>query len=120
MTTALTPAAQARPATDWAPFRIALETQRDDCVRRRELALAETVTSVPDAVALGRAASLLRTIEEIDAALDRIETGSYGRCVLCASAVPLERLEARPFAATCVSCQQGRSTSRGSAPSTRS
>jgi RNA polymerase-binding transcription factor DksA len=116
MTTLVTPTAQALPATDWAPFRIALEAQRADCIGRRELALAETVTSVPDAVALGRAATLLRTIEEIDAALVRIDTGGYGRCVRCGSAVPIERLEARPFAATCVSC----SAIRGETPSTRS
>jgi DnaK suppressor protein len=113
MTTVITPAAPTSPATDWASFRALLETQRADCIRRHELALAETVTPVPDAVALGRAAALLRTVEDIDAALERIEAGTYGRCVRCGAAVPLERLEVRPFAATCVSCQQGRSAGRG-------
>ncbi len=107
MTTVVTPATTA-PAPDWAPFRALLETQRADCIDQRELALAETVTSVPDAVALSRAATLLRTIEEIDAALTRLDTGTYGRCVDCGSPIPLERLEFRPFAAACVSCQQTR------------
>jgi hypothetical protein len=107
MTTVVSPATTA-PAPDWAPFRALLETQRADCVDQRELALAETVTSVPDPVALSRAATLLRTIEEIDAALSRLDTGAYGRCVHCGSAIPLERLEFRPFAAACVSCQQSR------------
>ena len=93
---------------DWAPFRLLLETQRADCVRLRELALAETATSMPDPVTVNRAASLLRTIEEIDAALERIVAGSYGTCVHCGSAVPAERLEFRPFAAACVSCQRTR------------
>ena len=108
MASVTTPAAttSTAQATDWAPFRVLLETQRADCVRQRELALAETVTSVPDPVALSRAATLLRTIEEIDAALDRIDTGAYGRCLHCGSAIPLERLEFRPFAAGCVACQQ--------------
>ncbi|WP_222270094.1 TraR/DksA family transcriptional regulator [Modestobacter marinus] len=110
MTTVLTPAAttSAGPAPGWAPFRALLETHRADCVDQRELALAETVTSVPDAVALSRATTLLRTIEEIDAALARLDTGTYGRCVHCGSAIPQERLEFRPFAASCVSCQQTR------------
>ena len=95
-------------STDRAPFRALLEAQRADCVRQRELALAETATSVPDPVAQSRAAGLLRTIEEIDAALERIAAGSYGTCVHCGSAVPAERLEFRPFAAGCVSCQQAR------------
>jgi DnaK suppressor protein len=109
MSTAVTAATTATtPAPDWASFRALLETQRADCVGQRELALAETVTSVPDQVALSRADTLLRTIEEIDAALERIATGTYGACERCGSAIPVERLEFRPFAATCVSCQQPR------------
>ncbi|WP_036333778.1 MULTISPECIES: TraR/DksA C4-type zinc finger protein [Modestobacter] len=94
----------ATPGTDWTSSRALLEAQRADCLRQRELALAETVTSVPDPVALRRADSLLRTIQEIDAALDRIATGTYGSCAHCGSAIPPERLEFRPFAANCVSC----------------
>ena len=94
--------------TDLAPFRVLLEAQRADCVDQRALALAETITSVPDQVALSRAGTLLRTIEEIDAALERMDTGTFGRCVHCGSAIPLERLEFRPFASSCVSCSQSR------------
>ena len=108
MTTVLTSADTTSPAGDWADLRVLLEAQRADCTGQRELALAETVTSVPDPVALRRAATLLRTLEEVDAALDRIDAGTYGRCVHCGSAIPRERLEARPFAASCVSCQQVR------------
>ncbi|MGY1815292.1 TraR/DksA family transcriptional regulator [Blastococcus sp. SYSU D00820] len=96
------------PTPDRAAFRQLLETQRADCVRQRELALAETATSLPDPVAVSRAAALLRTIEEIDAALERIAAGTYGVCTGCGSAIPAERLEFRPFAASCVSCQQAR------------
>ena len=109
MTTLVTPATTATAqATDRAPFRVLLETQRADCVRQRELALAETATSMPDPVAHSRAASLARTIEDIDAALQRIATGSYGVCTYCGGVIPAERLELRPFAAGCVSCQQTR------------
>ena len=104
MTTLTTPP----PATDWAQFRVLLETQRADCVRQRELALAETATSVPDPVAVNRAATLMRTIEDIDAALERIAAGTYGVCTYCGGAIPAERLEFRPFAAGCVSCQRTR------------
>jgi hypothetical protein len=34
------------------------------------------------------------------------EAGAYGRCVSCGSALPVERLEFRPCATTCVTCQQ--------------
>jgi DnaK suppressor protein len=105
--TTCTPAAatSTAQATDWAPFRDLLETQRADCVRQRELALAEAATSMPDPVAVRRAASMLLTIDEIDAALDRIADGTYGRCTHCGVDIPVERLEFRPFAAGCVACQ---------------
>jgi DnaK suppressor protein len=94
------------PAPAWERFRVLLEEQRADCVRQRALALTEAATSVPDPVALSRAASLLFTIDEIDAALDRIADGTFGACVHCGVALPPERLEFRPFAAGCVACQQ--------------
>jgi RNA polymerase-binding transcription factor DksA len=42
---------------------------------------------------------------EVLDALRRIEIGAYGTCVDCAAGVPEGRLEARPEAARCVSCQ---------------
>ncbi|WP_347060021.1 TraR/DksA C4-type zinc finger protein [Blastococcus sp. HT6-30] len=85
-------------------FRSLLEAQRTDCVQQREEALAECATSVPDPVAQRRSADLQLMIEEIDAALARIEGGTYGRCTGCGAAIPEERLELRPFARTCVAC----------------
>lgn len=89
-------------------FRTLLETQRADCVQRREQALAECAQSVPDPVALRRSADLQTTIGEIDEALARIDAGTYGRCVACGSEIPEERLELRPFAGRCVNCLQSR------------
>ena len=39
-------------------------------------------------------------------ALRRLDEGTYGTCVDCGAPLPDERLEARPEAARCVSCQQ--------------
>jgi RNA polymerase-binding transcription factor DksA len=102
VSTTLSPTAR----TEWEAFRVLLEQQRADCVRQRELALAETATAVPDPVAVSRSARLLRTIGDIDAALARIAAGTYGTCVHCGSPVPPERLEFRPFAAGCVGCER--------------
>jgi RNA polymerase-binding transcription factor DksA len=87
-----------------ARFRTLLETQRADCVHQREDALAECAQSVPDPVAQRRSADLQVTIAEIDAALARIDDGTYGSCVQCGAAIPEERLELRPFAGRCVTC----------------
>jgi RNA polymerase-binding transcription factor DksA len=89
-------------------FRALLESQRADCVQQRELALAESVQSVADVVAHRRSADLQTTIGEIDAALARIDAGTYGWCVRCGSAIPEERLELRPFAVSCVGCAGSR------------
>lgn len=43
--------------------------------------------------------------EQVLAALARVEDGSYGRCVDCGAELSAERLEARPEAARCISCQ---------------
>lgn len=41
----------------------------------------------------------------VDGALQRIEAGSYGICLRCNENIPEERLEARPEAAYCLTCQ---------------
>ena len=99
------PAAIPPTASHWESIRLLLHEQRADSVRSQELAREQTVTSIPDPVAMRRAASLLLTIDEIDAALDRIAEGTYGRCQNCGVDIPPERLEFRPFAAGCVACQ---------------
>ena len=91
-------------ATTADRFRALLQTQRAECLQQREEALAECATSVPDPVAQRRSADLQRTVEEIDAAMGRLDQGTYGRCTGCAAVIPEERLELRPFARTCVSC----------------
>ena len=43
---------------------------------------------------------------QVEAALARIEDGSYGRCVDCGQPIPDPRLEVRPEAARCVADQE--------------
>lgn len=93
---------------DREAFRVLLVDLRADCVQQRDVALAETATAMPDPVAVSRAGRLARTIEEIDAALHRLADGSYGACVHCGAAIAPERLEFRPFAAGCVTCERTR------------
>lgn len=45
-----------------------------------------------------------QTVRLIDAALARIKDGSYGLCVRCGEQIPEKRLEALPYATTCVDC----------------
>jgi DnaK suppressor protein len=41
-------------------------------------------------------------LHEIDAALQRIENGTYGTCVVCGKPIGEERLEAVPWATLCI------------------
>ena len=47
-------------------------------------------------------------LAEIDAALRRIDDGTYGTCTNCGHEIPAERLEARPWAMLCISCKRER------------
>jgi DnaK suppressor protein len=45
-------------------------------------------------------------LRRIDAALDRMEDGSYGACVHCGAKVQIARLDAVPWALHCIDCQE--------------
>jgi RNA polymerase-binding transcription factor DksA len=45
------------------------------------------------------------TFETAQAALDHVETKTYGQCVSCGGPIGAERLEALPGATMCVTCQ---------------
>jgi DnaK suppressor protein len=42
----------------------------------------------------------------VDAALERIEAGTFGRCVRCGETIAPERLDALPWAPRCIDCQR--------------
>jgi DnaK suppressor protein len=46
----------------------------------------------------------LEQIAEIEAAIGRLDEGTYGICVRCGQPIGQDRLAARPAAATCVRC----------------
>lgn len=45
-------------------------------------------------------------LREIDAALARIDDGTYGTCASCGKPIGEERLRARPWATLCIDCQR--------------
>jgi RNA polymerase-binding transcription factor DksA len=49
-------------------------------------------------------ARALAVTADLEAALARIERGTYGSCEDCGTAIPAIRLEAIPYARTCVQC----------------
>lgn len=47
-----------------------------------------------------------KTLGEIQAAIERVEAGTYGRCESCDAWIPKTRLNAVPHARNCVDCQR--------------
>jgi RNA polymerase-binding protein DksA len=47
-----------------------------------------------------------RLIAEIDAALERIEDGTFGLCQTCGNPIGEERLEAVPYTTQCIDCKR--------------
>jgi RNA polymerase-binding protein DksA len=47
-----------------------------------------------------------QVLAQMDAALLRIEDGTFGICANCGKPIAEERLEARPWASLCIDCQR--------------
>ena len=98
-----------------------------DMTQRKDDALQghSTTTSIPtDTAELGSenadqelTFSLLGSnkgvLDQIEAAIERIEDGSYGRCEECGEKIPKARLDAIPYAALCVRCASQEEAGRG-------
>ena len=48
----------------------------------------------------------LEEVRQIDKALQRMNSGSYGICEQCGNAIPLQRLLVQPAAERCLGCQR--------------
>jgi RNA polymerase-binding protein DksA len=55
---------------------------------------------------LSMAEGVIETLREVDAAIERMNNGSYGKCESCGAVITPERLEARPVARLCMDCQR--------------
>ncbi len=81
------------------PDDLSLEKIPSDAGDRSE---ADRETDTTISMAQRHAAEL----EEIDAALARIDDGSYGTCEECDANIGAPRLEAQPTARRCIACQE--------------
>jgi DnaK suppressor protein len=90
---------------------------------RAEHATVDHVTTLDDGgisdidtqedIALALVQMKLETLERIDAALEHVDAGQYGRCVECGDDIAAARLRALPFAVRCVGCEGARETKTG-------
>lgn len=57
---------------------------------------------------LGLVERMVKELRSVEAALRRLDDGTYGICESCGNPIPAERLEFRPNAVRCVSCKEQR------------
>ena len=87
--------------------RGSLDEEVEEIAATSDNHLAETATAT-----LGREIDYTlgensgHVLAAIDAALKRIEEGTYGTCVGCGEQIRYERLEATPWAALCIDCKR--------------
>jgi DnaK suppressor protein len=74
---------------------------------------AETDEETSDA--LDEATVLTRTLEDVRAALQRIEEGTYGKCVACGKPIEPARLAAVPWTLYCLKDEEKREARTSSA-----
>lgn len=68
--------------------------------------MAEDGSNVMEADRLSTISEDLRSLmNDIDAALHRMDVGTYGICERCGKPINQERLEAFPYVARCIECQ---------------
>ena len=88
----------------------ALESLRDDEVEEPSASdnhLAETATATLDReIDDSLEENSTRMLAAIDAALGRVDAGTYGTCERCGREISLERLEAYPWASLCIDCKR--------------
>ena len=83
-----------------------LEEIDDDLTEHEEDDVEERATeTASDEVLEELGYSSLEEIEQIRAALKRIEIGTYGRCTRCHAPIDERRLAALPHAAHCIHCE---------------
>ena len=119
----------AMKAAEAKPFKIALESLRarlrgdvttmaDAALRKTRSEASGDLSSMPihmadigsDAYEQEFTLSLMATEEDtlvlVEEALERIRARRYGLCEECGNAIAKKRLEAIPFAATCIRCAE--------------
>ena len=114
-----------RPAYDLAMTQPGAPDARATLVAERDRLRTEVATGIvaPDAMTYGSQAAAASQVfeqqrdlalrdhnvlhlEQVVAAIARLEDGSFGACLRCGRPIAPERLEALPWAAHCIDCQR--------------
>ena len=117
------PKAAAKKSTkDLSPVREQLTGERDELLRQiaeiearysgEETIEAGAAEGEPETVTVDRERdlSLLENardlLDQVDAALRKVEDGTYGKCARCGKSIEAARVKALPHASLCISCKR--------------
>jgi len=85
----------------------AIRISLDEASDSREQQLDALPAAPGDLVADAHRRAISQTLTEIRSAQQRLEAGRFGVCQRCGTAIPVERLELRPWTPLCVPCAAG-------------
>ena len=84
-----------------------LEDETEEMVGSSDNHLGETATATLDReIDYSREENSEQVLKSIEAALGRIEDGTFGICQTCREQISEERLEAIPYATQCIDCRR--------------
>jgi RNA polymerase-binding protein DksA len=87
------------------------EALREDVVKPGDISSVPTHPADQDVegldveIAIAQNEELL--LEQVEAAIKRIEAGTYGVCQQCGRTIGAQRLQAVPYASRCINCARG-------------
>jgi DnaK suppressor protein len=99
-----------------ARLRGDLDQMTDEALRRKQPESSSNLSNVPLHMAdvgtenydqeftLGLIETEQATLEQVQAALNRIDAGTYGKCSECAEPIAKQRLQYLPYAKYCIQC----------------
>jgi RNA polymerase-binding protein DksA len=84
-----------------------LEDETEEIIGNSDNHLGETATATLDReIDYSLEENSEQVLRSIDAALQRIDDGTYGICATCGQPISEERLEAIPYATQCIDCRR--------------
>lgn len=98
------PANETMPTASRTPDRDTVDAQLAQLHTARTAQLHSIDADVRDAVTRAYRDSVLRALENIRTARERLSAGLYGLCACCGEAIAPERLELMPSTSMCVRC----------------
>ena len=118
-------------ASEINKFRDILQKKREDLAqlvaRKKEMEFQEVEPEIGDEADIATASvekDILfemtdveqQNLDSVEAALRKIEKGVFGKCEVCASQIPRQRMDVMPWARNCVFCQSKNETPAPAAP----